>query len=722
MGSTNRTGRASVNPFDPRAFGICDRCGFLYNLAKLQYQYQWNGVALMNRGIKVCPTCHDEPSEFLRNIILPPDPLPVDQPRTEPYAIDEKNFYTLRPIIGQAHMFMAAASIACILTHSKQIAMSFAGTASIACVLTTGSNVSTLFAGTASIDVNLTRGQHAVAAITGTASFACVLSRGQHLAALFSATASITCELTQVTPSGDPEAIWTYSLATIGTGSYPGASIGTAAADRIVAVVIYSIMNTTTGLTDEVTAVTIDGVNATRAAYFPAANSIFGQPTGTPVEMWYLAVPTGTAEDIEITYTNAPSLAVIDVFAFYGCDTTTPFWDIQIGFGAAQTATATVDPPALSCTAAVGSMGLNDTTTSTTWTNATEDNDNSTDFGGLVITQSSASRQDTSAPGSTTIQAVVGSNNTLTQALLQAFVATADPGDKWIVATSTNASFPVPADWNDSDNSIHAIGSSANAVDPVNVGGGGTGGGAWARTDNVNLAAGGTCNVVIGSNGSDTYLSNTGSAPTSTSEGVLAKGGAANSGITGGAGGASGSCIGTAANSGGAGGNGTNALNSGGGGGGGAAGPLGVGRNGGNAGTSGAGGGGAACGGAVGSNGSTTSGGGGGASFGGYPGGTGGSAGGGVGFHGAGGGGKGNTAGTGVTAAGSMFDQWVNPADGVRYGPGSGGGGGRGGGASNASATGGQGGLYGGGAGGSGEDATVHQSGRPGLVIIRYRP
>lgn len=85
-------GRAEVNPSSPRGVGSCDRCGFLYQLNRLQYQHQWAGTDLINLRIRVCPTCMDAPSEFLRTIIIPPDPLPLIDPRPEPYALDEVDY------------------------------------------------------------------------------------------------------------------------------------------------------------------------------------------------------------------------------------------------------------------------------------------------------------------------------------------------------------------------------------------------------------------------------------------------------------------------------------------------------------------------------------------------------------------------------------------------------------------------------------------------------
>lgn len=80
-------GRAQISERAPRALGICQRCGFMYNLDQLRFQWDWQqGPRLRNLMIKVCPTCWDVPQESGRTIILPPDPVPVPYPLPEDYA------------------------------------------------------------------------------------------------------------------------------------------------------------------------------------------------------------------------------------------------------------------------------------------------------------------------------------------------------------------------------------------------------------------------------------------------------------------------------------------------------------------------------------------------------------------------------------------------------------------------------------------------------------
>lgn len=83
-----RYSHASVNPGSPRALGMCDRCGFVFQRDSLDWQYQWQGPKLQNRRILVCDNgCMDVPQEQLRTIIVPPDPIPISNPRPDPHML-----------------------------------------------------------------------------------------------------------------------------------------------------------------------------------------------------------------------------------------------------------------------------------------------------------------------------------------------------------------------------------------------------------------------------------------------------------------------------------------------------------------------------------------------------------------------------------------------------------------------------------------------------------
>ena len=88
------TGRASVSSSNPRAFGICDRCGFLYNHNRLQWQFDYAGAGLINKRILVCNDCNDVPQAQLRAIVLPADPVPIQNPRVQDYVAAETNYRT----------------------------------------------------------------------------------------------------------------------------------------------------------------------------------------------------------------------------------------------------------------------------------------------------------------------------------------------------------------------------------------------------------------------------------------------------------------------------------------------------------------------------------------------------------------------------------------------------------------------------------------------------
>lgn len=92
MGYASRSGRARTSARNPRAFGVCDRCSLWYNHFNLQWQYDWAGASLINKRILVCDTCYDTPQNQLRAIVLPADPMPIINPRTEPYTWDSTDY------------------------------------------------------------------------------------------------------------------------------------------------------------------------------------------------------------------------------------------------------------------------------------------------------------------------------------------------------------------------------------------------------------------------------------------------------------------------------------------------------------------------------------------------------------------------------------------------------------------------------------------------------
>lgn len=94
MAYASLSGRARTSSSNPRAHAICDRCGFRYNHADLNWQYDWRGATMQNIRILVCDTCMDDPQQQLRAIIVPADPVPVTQPRVQDFAQAETNYGT----------------------------------------------------------------------------------------------------------------------------------------------------------------------------------------------------------------------------------------------------------------------------------------------------------------------------------------------------------------------------------------------------------------------------------------------------------------------------------------------------------------------------------------------------------------------------------------------------------------------------------------------------
>lgn len=81
-----------VDPQNPEAASICDRCGFWVPLRELTFQQAWAGSRLYDTGIFVCSSvnCLDIPFEQNRTIILPPDPPPIFNARVPNFAYEEQ--------------------------------------------------------------------------------------------------------------------------------------------------------------------------------------------------------------------------------------------------------------------------------------------------------------------------------------------------------------------------------------------------------------------------------------------------------------------------------------------------------------------------------------------------------------------------------------------------------------------------------------------------------
>ncbi len=100
MAYASRAGRAHTNPRKPAAQAVCDRCGIWTLHNRLAFQYQWAGSALQNLRLLVCNRCLDTPQEQLRALVLSADPIPINNPRTEPFVQDSTTaFVTTGPVV-----------------------------------------------------------------------------------------------------------------------------------------------------------------------------------------------------------------------------------------------------------------------------------------------------------------------------------------------------------------------------------------------------------------------------------------------------------------------------------------------------------------------------------------------------------------------------------------------------------------------------------------------
>jgi hypothetical protein len=155
MGSTSRYGRATINSTSPEALGICDRCGFLFNLRDLSWQFDWAGVTMINRQLRVCDRCRDLPQEQLRAIILPPDPPSVRDPRTEPFLVDEVNHLFITKPIGQQFMFEAAGSVTALFAYGASSVVAFDGISNVAAAFMLAATLSASIDGVSDVTCDL---------------------------------------------------------------------------------------------------------------------------------------------------------------------------------------------------------------------------------------------------------------------------------------------------------------------------------------------------------------------------------------------------------------------------------------------------------------------------------------------------------------------------------------------------------------------------------------
>ena len=201
MGSTSKYGRARIDPNAPEALGICDRCGGLYNLKNLHFQWDWCGTGMVNQQLRVCRGagtrgCYDTPQPQLRAIILPPDPPPARGVRPEPYEVDEQNHYTLRALIGKPYMFVAASDMMVAkLTLDALLSAAIADTGEMTVILDKQTLIAAVLEAVSEMTVNFSGAVDLTALIDAVGEVVAELVRGADITAAVEAASDMAAAL-----------------------------------------------------------------------------------------------------------------------------------------------------------------------------------------------------------------------------------------------------------------------------------------------------------------------------------------------------------------------------------------------------------------------------------------------------------------------------------------------------------------------------------------------
>jgi hypothetical protein len=173
------------------------------------------------------------------------------------------------------------------------------------------------------------------------------------------------------TPFGITYVATSKDASTATTFTFTNHSIGAADSSRIVVV----------GLADAgsggntISSVTIGGNSA--------AIAVQTSGTSTRVGIAYLAVPSGTTATIVATYSGSVSRCFVNVYSVVGAQNGTPFDTDGPAGGGTSSRSITIDAPIGGGVIAISTDGNAD---DTTWTNATEDNDDiSNGFDGVSV-------------------------------------------------------------------------------------------------------------------------------------------------------------------------------------------------------------------------------------------------------------------------------------------------------------------------------------------------
>lgn len=391
---TRWPGRAQIDPDAPQALGICDRCGFQYNLRALRFQDAWAGERLITTNLLVCDICYDVPNEQLRTIRLPPDPDPVYNARPENFAVDEKNFLTLKQLPnGQPSIMPAFSGMSATLSAAIGLSPSLSVISAMLAATVAGFQVS--------------------AAASCASAVTAALMRAISMSAAASDTSAMAATLTQTAPNVSLALTDSFTINNTGTKTDTATTLGAAQADRLIFVTVSGINATTS---DGIDSMTIGGVSATMAVEVIRTN-LDGDFVFSSV--WWALVPTGTTGNTVLTFTGDQIFGGCGVYRVVGANTTTPINSSNTANAASGSISASVTPPNAGATIASACLGLSTADANISWTNITEDTDQSVSVG-VFVNVGSASRSDVTSPGSisVTVDATVDSTADRTLAVV----------------------------------------------------------------------------------------------------------------------------------------------------------------------------------------------------------------------------------------------------------------------------------------------------------------
>lgn len=100
-------GALDIQVNNPSAVAECDGCGFWVMRDEMREQQDYRGgLSPVGTGFWKCRTCYDVPQmqPGYMKIVLPPDPVPVSNPRPPNYSLDPDQMIFVVASIGGSYI------------------------------------------------------------------------------------------------------------------------------------------------------------------------------------------------------------------------------------------------------------------------------------------------------------------------------------------------------------------------------------------------------------------------------------------------------------------------------------------------------------------------------------------------------------------------------------------------------------------------------------------